>query len=60
MVLLRAEPEGYIRIFVDEGEAVRSLIVELQASMLKPIPDPGRDPNEHLNAYIGRLLAAFP
>ncbi|MCB0174428.1 MAG: tetratricopeptide repeat protein [Anaerolineae bacterium] len=42
-----AEPEGYVRIFVDEG----ALLVELLAKM--------KDKSGKLNAYIHKLLAAF-
>jgi len=45
--LTLAEPEGYIRIFVDEGPSMASLLYEaLKRSIL---PD-----------YISKLLAAFP
>jgi LuxR family maltose regulon positive regulatory protein len=47
--LSRAQPEGYLRVFVDEGpavaEALRALARQRSAS--------------HLRSYIGRLLAAF-
>jgi LuxR family maltose regulon positive regulatory protein len=42
-----AEPEGYIRIFVDEGEALRELLVRLKAH------------GTGINAYIQKLLTAF-
>ena len=43
-----AEPEGYIRIFVDEGEPMRLLIEELSQNR-----------NHPLNGYAVKLLAAF-
>jgi LuxR family maltose regulon positive regulatory protein len=43
-----AEPEGYVRIFVDEGEAMRFLI-EKQS----------RNRGHPLNSYADKLLAAF-
>ncbi len=46
--LTLAEPEGYIRIFVDEGEAMRPLI-EKQS----------RNRDHPLSGYADRLLAAF-
>ena len=46
--LALAEPEGYVRIFVDEGETMRSLI-EKQS----------RNRNHPLSGYIDKLLAAF-
>jgi LuxR family maltose regulon positive regulatory protein len=45
-VLTFAEPEGYVRIFLDEGESMRQLLCE--ASKHKIIPD-----------YADKLLAAF-
>jgi LuxR family transcriptional regulator, maltose regulon positive regulatory protein len=44
--LTLAEPEGYVRIFLDEGESMRQLLCE--ASKRKIIPD-----------YTDKLLAAF-
>jgi len=46
--LALAEPEGYVRIFVDEGEAMR-LLIEKQSH--------NRD--HPLSAYVDKLLAAF-
>ncbi len=46
--LALAEPEGYVRIFVDEGEAMR-LLIEKQS----------RNRDHPLNGYAERLLAAF-
>jgi len=46
--LALAEPEGYVRIFVDEGDAMRGLI-EKQA----------RKRGHRLNSYIDKILAAF-
>src|SRR3990172_507064 len=46
--LTLAEPEGYVRIFVDEGEAMRLLIEEQS-----------RNRDHPLSGYADRLLAAF-
>jgi LuxR family maltose regulon positive regulatory protein len=46
--LALAEPEGYVRIFVDEGEAMR-LMIEKQA----------RNRDHPLSGYADKLLAAF-
>jgi LuxR family transcriptional regulator, maltose regulon positive regulatory protein len=46
--LALAEPEGYVRIFVDEGEPMR-LLLEKQ----------WRDQDKTLLAYVDKLLAAF-
>jgi LuxR family maltose regulon positive regulatory protein len=46
--LTLAEPEGYIRIFVGEGEAMQSLLEKHLSNRDRP-----------LNGYVKRLLAAF-
>jgi LuxR family transcriptional regulator, maltose regulon positive regulatory protein len=46
--LTLAEPEGYVRIFVDEGEAMRLLIEKQSCNRVHP-----------LNGYADKLLAAF-
>jgi len=46
--LTQAEPEGYIRLFVDEGEAMR-LLIEKQS----------RNRDHPLSGYVNKLLAAF-
>jgi LuxR family maltose regulon positive regulatory protein len=43
-----AEPEGYVRIFVDEGEEMRLLIEQLSRNRDHPLSD-----------YVDKLLAAF-
>ena len=45
--LTLAEPEGYLRIFVDEGPPMAGLLSEARARGIAP-------------NYVGRLLAAFP
>ncbi len=45
--LQRAEPENYVRLFVDEGEAMRQLLTDARVWSEK-------------RTYIDRLLAAFP
>jgi LuxR family maltose regulon positive regulatory protein len=44
--LSQAEPEGYVRRFVDEGEPMRGLLKQAAARGIEP-------------RYVGRLLAAF-
>jgi LuxR family maltose regulon positive regulatory protein len=46
--LVLAEPEGYVRIFVDEGETMRLLIEQLSPNGDHPLSD-----------YVVKLLAAF-
>ena len=44
-----AEPEGYMRIFVDEGEALRLLIVDCRLRIVEA----------RQRSYLDRVLAAF-
>jgi LuxR family maltose regulon positive regulatory protein len=48
--LTLAEPEGYVRIFLDEGEPMRLLILEFRS----------RVQDHKLLDYVDKLLAAFP
>ncbi len=54
--LTLAEPESYLRLFVDEGESVRSLLRALGSAMAEQ----GRPGARPLLGYVNRLLAAFP
>lgn len=45
--LILAEPEGFVRVFVDKGRPMAILLYEAAARGINP-------------RYIGRLLAAFP
>jgi LuxR family maltose regulon positive regulatory protein len=47
--LTLAEPEGYLRTFVDEGDDVRRLLLDLKASIA----------DAKLHRYVEQLLAAF-
>jgi LuxR family maltose regulon positive regulatory protein len=51
-----AEPEGYVHIFVDEGEAMRALISEFKYTSEKS----ARNEVHPLFSYVDKLLAAFP
>jgi LuxR family maltose regulon positive regulatory protein len=53
--LTLAEPEGYVRLFVDEGEPIRLLILDFRLWIEKR----KRDQDHNLIGYIDRLLAAF-
>jgi len=44
-----AEPEGYLRTFVDEGEPVRQVLLALSPTLADP----------RLQVYVNRVLAAF-
>jgi LuxR family maltose regulon positive regulatory protein len=51
-----AEPEGYSRIFVDEGEPMRLLLSEVASWIVDKSPSPQLN---RLSPYIEQLLAAF-
>ena len=53
--LVLAEPEGYVRVFVDEGAPMEALLSEL----LKGRKGPRDAPQHALLGYARRLLAAF-
>jgi LuxR family transcriptional regulator, maltose regulon positive regulatory protein len=54
--LTLAEPEGYVRIFVDEGEPMRLLIADCRLLIEKQ----KRVEDRQLLKYVEKLLAAFP
>jgi LuxR family maltose regulon positive regulatory protein len=54
--LMLAEPEGYVRVFVDEGEPMKALISELLNARRKGPREAGHG---ILLDYVRRLLAAF-
>jgi LuxR family transcriptional regulator, maltose regulon positive regulatory protein len=54
--LMLAEPEGYVRDFVDEGEPMAALLSELLNARRK---GPREARHRILLAYVRRLLAAF-
>ncbi len=54
--LTLAEPEGYVRTFVDEGEPLRLLIVDFRLRFIRQAEDDSR----HLFNYTDHLLTAFP
>ncbi len=51
--LALAEPEGYLRTFVDEGGAIHSLLLKLKSTKEKQAAHP-------LSGYVDKILAAFP
>ena len=53
--LTLAEPEGYVRTFVDEGEAMRLLIADFRVLIEKQ----ARREGQQLIGYVDKLLAAF-
>jgi LuxR family maltose regulon positive regulatory protein len=54
--LALAEPEGFVRIFVEEGEGMQSLMVAA-ARQLESAIDP---PLISLKVYVAKLLEVFP
>lgn len=52
-----AKAEGYVRLFVEEGPAMRALLGELRAWILS---QPPRAEVHSYLAYVDHLLAAFP
>ena len=58
--LTLAEPEGYIRSFVDEGEAMRFLIFDFGFWHPEGTrQQPRTEQNAHLSIYVNKLLASF-
>jgi LuxR family maltose regulon positive regulatory protein len=57
--LILAQPEGYIRTFVDEGKPIRLLLLDYQAIINKKIGDEGDGESLRLLTYTDKLLAAF-
>jgi LuxR family maltose regulon positive regulatory protein len=53
--LALAEPEGYVRIFVDEGEPMRLLIADCRLQIEKPL----RGQDHKLPGCVDKILAAF-
>jgi LuxR family maltose regulon positive regulatory protein len=58
--LALAEPEGYVRVFVDEGEAMRSVIRDWRLETRRQKRDGGEARLNRLLVYADKLLAAFP
>lgn len=54
--LTLAEPEGYVRVFVDEGETMRLLILDFRFAIEKS----ARNGVHPLFSYVDKLLLAFP
>lgn len=58
--LALAEPEGFVRVFVDEGEAMRNVIRDWRLEIRRQKRDGGEEKLNRLLVYADRLLAAFP
>ncbi|PKO15704.1 MAG: helix-turn-helix transcriptional regulator [Chloroflexi bacterium HGW-Chloroflexi-10] len=61
--LLLAQPEGYVRIFVDEGQPMRSLLLEFRPApavrQASRIEKHSNGQNHSLLVYVEKLLAGF-
>jgi LuxR family maltose regulon positive regulatory protein len=57
--LTLAEPEGYLRIFLDEGEPMRLLISDFRLQIEKHPRHAAGEDMEGMKAYTAQLLAAF-
>jgi LuxR family maltose regulon positive regulatory protein len=58
--LTLAEPEIYVRIFVDEGEAMRLLLAEMRVIIRQETSVIVDNSALRLLRYVDRLLSAFP
>jgi LuxR family transcriptional regulator, maltose regulon positive regulatory protein len=56
-LLVLTEPEGYMRVFVDEGPTMQALLAAWLAS---PVQQQGSMETKTSAAYVQNLLAAFP
>ena len=56
-LLVLAEPEGYVRVFVDEGPPMQSLLATWLTSPAQQYASGDTNPSA---AYVQKLLAAFP
>ncbi len=54
-----AEPEGYIRTFLDEGEPMRLLIANFKSMIENRVRGTVPEDQKNLIDYINKLLAAF-
>jgi LuxR family maltose regulon positive regulatory protein len=58
--LILAEAEGYIRVFVDEGEPLQVLLCDFRSLLLTQLSTTADNRSRQLLAYTNKLLAAFP
>jgi ATP/maltotriose-dependent transcriptional regulator MalT len=58
--LILAEPEGYMRIFLDEGEPMRLLLTDIQHILIQRAGGVKGSGMLRLLRYVDEVLAAFP
>ena len=57
--LEKAQPEGFIRTFVDKGEPMKLLISDFRLQIEKRPRHAARDDSDEMKAYTAQILAAF-
>jgi LuxR family maltose regulon positive regulatory protein len=57
--LTLAEPEGFVRLFADEGETMRALILDLRLRIERQVRNSNDEKARRLLSYCDRLLATF-
>jgi LuxR family maltose regulon positive regulatory protein len=57
--LTLAQPEGYIRIFIDEGQPMRLLLLDYQLNIKQHVGDNAEVSSLRRLAYTDKLLTAF-
>jgi LuxR family maltose regulon positive regulatory protein len=58
--LTLAEPEGYLRVFLDEGERMRLLISDFKSTLENQVSGSVQEGREISLGYLNKILAAFP
>ncbi len=58
-LLALAEPGGFVRLFVDEGEVMRLLISDLKLQIERHTKENDSSARQPLSPYVERLLASF-
>jgi LuxR family maltose regulon positive regulatory protein len=59
-ILTLAEPEGYLRVFLDEGEPMQLLIENFKSMIEDQVSGTAPQDREFSIDYVNKILAAFP